>query len=180
MFSTDNWAMLQRVSPRLTGYAYAMTQDQPRAAALVQEAILTAMERRRVPGDEAGFGLWLMRILRPLCLPGGTPAEEATHGFAEPGADRLHVAGAADDLALNALNALVVRQGFFALPAEHRDSLALIEIAGFGYDEAARLVGIGRAAMAARVSAAREALLAALAEAPVVPFPRAMSGRRHV
>ena len=182
MLSPDQLALLQRLSGQMTGYAYALIHDRDRALDLVQDAILRAMEARRAPVDAPAFRVWFTRIVRNLWIDGF----RAERRRAET------VVGSADDLAEPAarfdtedviLNRMVVRHAFFELSADHRDVLALVDIAGFSYDEAAQTLEINRGTVMSRVSRARQQLLCKLGDGQaggqVVPFPLARRGGRH-
>jgi RNA polymerase sigma-70 factor (ECF subfamily) len=69
------------------------------------------------------------------------------------------------------VNQLAVRQAFLLLSKDHRDVLALVDIAGFSYDEAATLLDIPRGTIMSRVSRARSALARQLAQGAVVGLP---------
>ncbi|HCL67116.1 MAG TPA: RNA polymerase sigma factor [Rhizobium sp.] len=176
MFTPDHWAMLHAMSRRLTGYAFALTRDRDKAGDLIQNAIVRAMESRKVPNDDAAFRAWITRIVRNLWID-----DHRTQLRQDAWMSRSHPDGAdipsdlpSEDLILNRM---VIRQAFFALGADHRDVLALVDIAGFSYDEAAKLLDVNRGTIMSRVSRARERLLRQLSDEGVVPF-RASAARR--
>ncbi len=175
MFSADNWSMLVRTSARLTGYAIALTRDRDRARDLVQDAILRAVQSGNVPCDETVFRIWFMRILRNLSIDlfRGDRRREALMPVCSQDVADLPSTQHSEELLLNHM---VVRQAFFALSANHRDVLALVDIAGFSYDETAQILDVNRGTIMSRVSRARMELLKQLSDERVVPFPVARHG----
>ncbi len=69
---------------------------------------------------------------------------------------------------LNIVNRMAVRQAFDQLGKDHRDVLALVDIGGFAYQEAADILGVPRGTVMSRVSRARLALARTLADTNVV------------
>lgn len=190
MLSPDQLALLQRLSGQMTGYAYALIHDRDRALDLVQDAILRAMEARRVPVDAPAFRVWFTRIVRNLWIDGFRAERrraETIVGSAEDLAKDLAEPAARFDTEDLILNRMVVRHAFFDLSADHRDVLALVDIAGFSYDEAAQTLEINRGTVMSRVSRARQQLLGKLGDGQadgqaggkVVPFPLTRRGGGH-
>ncbi|MFA7415889.1 MAG: RNA polymerase sigma factor [Rhizobium sp.] len=176
MFTSNHWAMLHAMSRRLTGYAFALTRDRDKASDLVQNAIIRAMESRKVPDDDVAFRVWIARIVRNLWID-----EHRAHLRQNAWLSASHPEGAdfpadlpSEDLILNRM---VIRQAFFALGTDHRDVLALVDIAGFSYDEAAKLLDVNRGTIMSRISRAREKLLRQLSDEGIVPL-RASAARR--
>ncbi len=176
MFTPDHWAILHAISRRLTGYAFALTRDRDKASDLVQNAVVRAMESGKVPNDDVAFRVWITRIIRNLWidehraqLRQGAWISNSQHDDADFPSDLP-----SEDLILNRM---VIRQAFFALGTDHRDVLALVDIAGFSYDEAAKLLGVNRGTIMSRVSRAREKLLRQLSDEGIVPI-RARAARR--
>jgi RNA polymerase sigma-70 factor (ECF subfamily) len=66
------------------------------------------------------------------------------------------------------VDAFSVRQAYARLSIEHREILALVDISGFSYEEAAAMIAIPRGTVMSRVSRARQALAANLREGNVV------------
>ncbi|TPE51064.1 RNA polymerase sigma factor [Amaricoccus solimangrovi] len=164
--------MLRRVSPRLVGYAVALTHDPDLAGDLVQDAIVRAVESRNVPADERAFRAWITRILRNLWIDRcRARRRRADRAEAPAGEVADFPAGfRSEDLILNRI---VVREAFGRLSASHREILALIDILGFSYGEAAELLGVRPGTVMSRVSRARRDLLRRLSDEGVVPFPAA-------
>ncbi len=69
------------------------------------------------------------------------------------------------------VNRLAVRTAFMTLSREHRDVLALVDIAGFSYEETAEMVGVPRGTVMSRVSRARQNLARLLAAPQITAFP---------
>ena len=71
---------------------------------------------------------------------------------------------------------ITVEQGLAVLAPAHREIIALIDIAGFSYAEAAELLGVPDGTIMSRIARARELLLAAI-DASSVRVLKASHGR---
>jgi RNA polymerase sigma-70 factor, ECF subfamily len=102
--------------------------------------------------------LWIDRLRSPQERPEAFPPDENT---------------VCAPLSMESLlvNKIAVRQAFELLSADHRDVLALVDIGGFSYDEAARMLGVPRGTVMSRVSRARRALAAELNENTIAAMP---------
>ncbi len=65
---------------------------------------------------------------------------------------------------------ITVEQGLATLSADHREIIALIDIAGFGYGEAAGILQVPVGTVMSRITRARGALLAAIGSNTVRPL----------
>lgn len=159
---------------RLTAYARAVSGEADVAAELVQDCAVRVLDAKNVPADEPAFRAWLFKIVRNLWLDrvrrsavrGEVPLEEVD---VEP---QLPVP--AETLLVNQL---AVRLAFETLPAHHRDVLALVDVAGFSYDEAATLLDVPSGTVMSRVSRARSALAMLMRQDNIVELPVRRSGR---
>jgi RNA polymerase sigma-70 factor (ECF subfamily) len=160
---------LESYLSRLFGYALSLTNDREQAGDLVQECALKALSAKRVPEDEAAYRAWLFRILRNAFLDRrrragqhGTTVEltddEVLNGEIWRSDDRL-------------ISAITVRIGITKLSQSHREVLAVIDIVGFSYAEAAEFLSVPVGTVMSRVSRARRALLHCISEDNVRPFP---------
>ncbi|MEJ1996430.1 MAG: sigma factor-like helix-turn-helix DNA-binding protein, partial [Limibacillus sp.] len=71
-----------------------------------------------------------------------------------------------------AIDAITVRQAFEQLSGPQREILWLIDLSGFSYSEAAGILDVPIGTVMSRVSRARSAMAAALAESNIVPVGR--------
>ena len=169
----------KRIEPyldRLYRYALSLCRHEDDARDLVQAAAVKALSSRRTPRDEPAYRAWLFRILRNDFLDGLRRkrwAEAFLIDDAEDGA-----AGAAmeywggDERFINVVS---VRLALDRLPALHREILTLVDIAGFGYREAADMLGVPVGTVMSRVSRARRRLLEAVEDSNI----RALPARRR-
>jgi RNA polymerase sigma-70 factor (ECF subfamily) len=141
--------------PRLFGYAVSLTLDRDAARDLVQDCALKALEARRVPADEPAFRAWLFTIVRNAFLDGRRRLDRSPEVEIEDHDDAAFAGGHDDSL----INAISVRVGMTRLSREHREILALIDVAGFSYGEAATVLDVPAGTVMSRVSRARRALL---------------------
>ncbi len=154
---------------RLFGYGFSLTNDREQAGDLVQECALKALSATRVPTDEAAYRAWLFRILR-----------NAFHDRQRRRGRRGQIVELTDEAAPDGdiwhsddrlISALTVRLGLAKLSGAHREILAVIDMVGFSYAEAAELLGVPIGTVMSRVSRARQALLVSIGESKVRPFP---------
>jgi len=153
---------------RLYGYALALARDPDQAAEMVQDCVVRVMSSRQVPEDEPAYRSWLFTIVRNLWLD--RQRRSKTHEHAdlteETEADATHPGG--EDVVVNVI---AVRQAFEQLPQHHRDILALVDVAGFGYRETAAILGLPDGTVMSRVSRGRALLCKLLSDGRVTQLP---------
>lgn len=148
--------------PRLVAFARTMLGDADAARDLVQEAAARALGAGRVPADAPAYRAWMFRIVRNAALDElrrmrTTPAEEM------PPIDLWRFDNAY-------IAKITVEQGLATLGAQHREIIALIDIAGFRYSEAAEMLGVPIGTVMSRITRARNGLLAAIEASSVRPL----------
>lgn len=165
---------LRKVSQRLFAYGMALARDRDRAGDLFQEAVLRAMTARNQPDSDAAFQAWIFVILRNLWIDQIRDRQRETEMHAQ-------LADISQETIIDTaiVNQLAVRQAFAALSDDHRDILALVDVAGFRYDEVSDILAIPRGTVMSRVSRARQALAHALQDTAVATLPRAMRSARR-
>jgi RNA polymerase sigma-70 factor (ECF subfamily) len=139
-----------------------MLGDADAARDRVQEAAARALGASRVPADAPAYRAWMFRIVRNAALDElrrmrAKPAEEP------PPADLWRFDNAC-------IAKITVEQGLTTLAAQHREIIALIDIAGFSYAEAAGLLGVPIGTVMSRITRARSALLAVIEASSVRPL----------
>lgn len=156
---------LARLLPRLVAFARTMLGEQEAARDLVQEAAARALGARQVPADAPAYRAWMFQIVRNAALDELKRRRRLTAAAALPEAH-------ADLWSYDAarIAKLTVEQGLAALEPPHREIIALIDIAGFSYAEAAGLTGVPIGTVMSRVARARSALLAAIEQSSVRPL----------
>lgn len=155
---------------RLYGYAVGLVGERDQARDLVQECALKALSAAREPEDEAAYRAWLFRILRNAFLDRRRrPAEKAV-----PLEDDLPAGEWSDGpwrYNDEIITVLTVRLGMAKLSPAHREVIALVDIGGFSYAEAAGLLGVPKGTVMSRLCRARRALLEVIDEGEVRPLP---------
>jgi RNA polymerase sigma-70 factor (ECF subfamily) len=158
----DPHADLPALLPRLMAFARTVLGDADAARDLVQEAATRALAARQVPDDAPAYRAWMFRIVRNAALDeirrlrSRSPAEP-------PAVDLWRF----DDACIAKIT---VEQGLAALAPSHREIIALVDIAGFRYVEAAELLGVPVGTVMSRVTRARTALLGAIEASSVRPM----------
>jgi RNA polymerase sigma-70 factor (ECF subfamily) len=160
--SFDLHAALPSLLPRLLAFARTIVGSADTARDLVQEAVARALGARRVPEDGAAYRAWIFKIVRNAALDElrrvrPEPSEE------EPSVDLWHFDNAC-------IAKITVEQGLATLPSTHREIIALIDIGGFSYSEAAAILGIPIGTVMSRITRARMALLQAIEASSLRPL----------
>ncbi|MCR0982825.1 RNA polymerase sigma factor [Roseomonas populi] len=167
----DRHAMLARHGDRLHRYARVLTGDRDAAQDLWQETAARYLAARRAPAEETEARLYLFRSLRNLFIDQARHRRVTRAHAEEEGA--LRDPPEADARSLIA--EITVRQALARLAPEQRDLVALVDIGGFAYVEAAALLGIPVGTVMSRLARARTAMLADIAGSSVVPIRKRAS-----
>ena len=145
----------------------ALLRDEDRARDLVQDTVVKAMSAREVPTDGDAFRVWLFRILkntfidqarrnRPMYLnPVDLETDVGDDGWKEE----------------RQITVIAVRSAFAELSESHRNVLALVDVAGMSYAEAADILDVPTGTIMSRVARARASLLREIERDNVTPFP---------
>ncbi|MFC7738561.1 RNA polymerase sigma factor [Roseomonas sp. GCM10028921] len=167
----DRHAMLARHGESLNRYARALAGDLDVAKDLWQETAARYLAARRAPAEETEARFYLFRILRNLLV------DEARHR-------RVTLAHVEAEGALNCgaghhthalIAEITVRQALARLPPEQREVVGLVDIGGFGYVEAAGILGVPVGTVMSRLARARAAMLADIAGTAMLPVRRRAS-----
>ena len=150
---------------RLRALAYRLLDDRDAMDDALQESYVKAF--RALPGfrEDAGLGTWLYSITYRACVD--LQRREARH---RPGADRPAGTGTftypatTADPATTAATRTDLTRALAALPVDQRAAVLLVDAEGLDYDDAAEVLGVVPGTIASRLSRARAALRAALAE----------------
>ena len=154
---------LAAVWPRLRRFAHALARNPADADDLAQMAAEKAFKSFSQFQPGTRFDSWLFRICRTSWIDtvrsrSRRAAHEAPEELAETlGYDPLPATEAAIDLAR-------AQEAMQCLPEEQREVVALILIEGFGYREAAEILGQPIGTVSSRLARGRQALLAMLGE----------------
>lgn len=158
----DVHSALRALLPRLVAFARTIVGNPDTARDLVQEAVARALGARRVPENAAAYRAWMFKIVRNAALDElrRKPLEPIDQ---EPAVDLWRFDNAA-------IAKITVDQGLASLAPVHREIIALIDIAGFSYSEAAGVLGVPVGTIMSRITRARMALLAAIEASTVRPM----------
>jgi RNA polymerase sigma-70 factor (ECF subfamily) len=160
--ATDPHAALTVLLPRLVAFARTIIGDADKARDLVQEAAARALGARRVPRDPPAYRAWMFRIVRNAAvddLRRRRPAPVAE----PPDVDVWRF----DDACIAKIT---VDRALTTLSPPHREIIALVDIAGFSYSEAADILSVPIGTIMSRITRARLALLAAIESSSVRPM----------
>ncbi len=175
MLDQTQQALLMQTRRKLFGYACALCEDIGAAEDLYQDTMLRVMTARMMPEESTACRLWLFRIMRNLWID-RLRAEGRLPDFDDNAEVEELAQGQGDD---QVVNALAVRQAFGKLSKAHREILALVDICGFSYAEAAEMLDVAPGTIMSRVSRARAALVVKMQdEKNVIALPLRRSARR--
>jgi RNA polymerase sigma-70 factor (ECF subfamily) len=142
--------------PRLVVFARTRVGSAEIARDLVQEAAVRALTARRVPDDPSAYRAWMFRIVRNAAID--EIRRRRTDGMLPLPAPPVDVWRCEE----GHIARLTLERGLAGLPRVHRETIALIDIAGFSYAEAAGLLHVPIGTVMSRVARARAALYDAL------------------
>jgi RNA polymerase sigma-70 factor (ECF subfamily) len=168
-----NW--LKSHQSRLFGYALGLTKDRNRAADLVQGCCVKALSAKAVPCEEKAFCVWLFRILRNT-LVDEIRRQRRTARLYDALSDSAMEDWHAEE---RLISGLTVRRGLEGLAPHHRDIIAMVDLAGLSYEEAAELLGVPKGTVMSRISRARSSLLNMIEKDNVRAIPVATQERRR-
>lgn len=150
----------------LFGFAVALVHDDDRARDLVQDTALKAIAARDVPVDDIAFRVWLFRILRNAFVD-QTRRDRVT--FVEP--EELEALAGGDGWAEERqITVLAVRNAYAELSEAHRNVLALVDVAGMSYTQAAEVLDVPAGTIMSRVARARSNLINEIEKDNITPF----------
>jgi len=147
--------------PRLYRAARAWTSSREEAEDLVQETCARVLARPRLLRGEDELG-YLLRALRNTLISQRRTARRRP-ATTELDDDLAAGTRAGDDPA----EAVEIRRVYAAiaeLPAEFRDALVAIDVAGLSYQEAARALGVREGTVTSRLFRARDRVARRLSE----------------
>lgn len=158
----DTHSALSALLPRLVAFARTIVGNPDTARDLVQEAVARALSARRVPDATAAYRAWMFKIVRNAALDElrRKRREPIEH---EPAVDLWRFDNAC-------IAKITVEQGLATVAPAHREIIALIDIAGFSYAEAAEVLNVPIGTVMSRITRARMALLAAIDASSVRPM----------
>ena len=147
---------------RLRALAYRLLGDRAAMDDALQEAYVKAY--RALPGfrEDAGLGTWLYQITYRACVD--LQRRESRHQAGPTAWSPPDPAASAADPAATAASRTDLQRALAALPVDQRAAVLLVDAEGLDYDAAAAVLGVAPGTIASRLSRARAALRAALAE----------------
>lgn len=149
---------LAALLPRLRRFAHALSRSPADADDLTQMTVERALRSsaRWQPGTR--LDSWLYRIMRNLWID--TARARLRRAEREAPAEAAELVGIDPTAAMDASVDLArMMSAMDRLPDEQREVVALILIEGFGYREAAEMLGIPMGTVASRLVRGRTALL---------------------
>jgi RNA polymerase sigma-70 factor, ECF subfamily len=149
---------------RLRALAYRLLGDRAAMDDALQEAYVKAFRALPAFREDAGLGTWLYQITYRACID--LQRRESRHRPVDTAAWSAPAAPAptASDPAATAASRTDLQRALAGLPVDQRAAVLLVDAEGLDYDAAAAVLGVAPGTVASRLSRARAALRAALAE----------------
>ena len=148
---------------RLRALAYRLLGDRAVMDDALQEAYVKAYRALAGFRGDAGLGTWLYQITYRSCID--FQRRESRHqADTTEWAPPETAAGPTADPAATATSRTDLQRALAALPVDQRAAVLLVDAEGLDYDAAAAVLGVAPGTIASRLSRARSALRAALAE----------------
>lgn len=160
---------LAALHPELLAYARSLTLDTTAAEDLVHDALLRALQSESVPRNPDELRPWAFRVLKNLFLD-VQRRHKVRMDFSRA---QEHLAGG--QRVSDPVDILVVRQAYGRLPPRDREILCLVDILGFTYAEASRIIDVPIGTVMSRISRARRSMLDLMQESNVRPFRKSIS-----
>jgi RNA polymerase sigma-70 factor (ECF subfamily) len=146
-------AELPALLPRLWRYGLILSRDPVAAEDLVQATALRALERSSQFVAGTRLDRWLFSILRSIWLNQLRALRIRTgHGLVD--AEDALVSDGAEQIETNILAGQVLRQAM-GLPEAQRETLLLVYVEGFTYQEAANVLDVPIGTVMSRLAAVR-------------------------
>jgi RNA polymerase sigma-70 factor (ECF subfamily) len=146
-------AGLPALLPRLWRYGLVLARDPVTAEDLVQATCVRALERSSQFMMGTRLDRWLFSILRSIWL-NQLRAQRIRTGHGVVDAEEVLVTDGAHEIEMNIFAAQVFRQ-VLALPEAQRETVLLVYVEGFTYQEAAGVLGVPVGTVMSRLAAAR-------------------------
>jgi RNA polymerase sigma-70 factor (ECF subfamily) len=156
-------ADLPALLPRLVAFARTIVGNRDDARDLVQEAAARALAARNVPTDAPAYRAWAFRIVRNAALDELRSRAPRKYELPHTPVDLWRF----DDACIAKIT---IEQGLATIAPDHREIIALIDIAGFSYTETAELLGIPVGTVMSRIARARAALLQTIDASSIRPL----------
>lgn len=152
-------AALLEAWPRLFAHALALTHNRDRAEELLQDCALKVLATTRAPGEPRALRLWFYTVLRHAWID---QLRRQRIIVFEPLQEELPEQREYPAAAARLDDAVALREAFQRLSPQHREVVALVDLAGFSYQETAAILAVPIGTVMSRVSRARRALIEAL------------------
>jgi RNA polymerase sigma-70 factor (ECF subfamily) len=146
-------AELPALLPRLWRYGLVLSRDPVAAEDLVQATALRALERSSQFVAGTRLDRWLFSILRSIWF-NHLRAQRVRLGHGVLDAEDVLVSDGAAQIETNILAGQVLKQAM-ALPEAQRETLLLVYVEGFTYQEAAHVLDVPIGTVMSRLAAVR-------------------------
>lgn len=163
MSSTRFCEDLTALLPRLRRFARGLAQNSADADDLCQQTIERALKARDQWHEGTRLDAWVYRIMRNQWIDEIRARTRRSQTFAHAD-EGMNIGTDGDRDAENRVELGNVERAMKRLPEEQREAVVLVMVEGFGYREAAEILGIPQGTLTSRLGRGREALLRELGE----------------
>jgi RNA polymerase sigma-70 factor (ECF subfamily) len=154
--------VVRHYDDRLRALAFRLLGDRAGMDDALQEAYVKAFRALPAFREDAALGTWLYRITYRACVD--HQRREGRHRPDDASGPEPAATGASADPAGTAATRTDLARALAALPVDQRAAVLLVDAEGLDYDAAAAVLGVAPGTIASRLSRARAALRATLAE----------------
>lgn len=149
---------LTELQSEFLAYAWHICRNEDDAKDLLQNAITRALSSKNKPDTSEEVKPWMFRIIRNYHIDDVRKSKVRMEYLNSH--TRLYDGSNAQPA--SQLEIVIVRQAFDALPADKRDMIYLVDLAGMKYAEVAEIMDIPVGTVMSRISRARKELLVLL------------------
>jgi RNA polymerase sigma-70 factor (ECF subfamily) len=154
---------LTALLPRLRRFAVGLARDRSDADDLCQMTVERVLLSRHQWQAGTRLDSWIYRIMRNLWIDETRSRSRRNRSFVD---EEAGLSVGVDGAQEAAVELSMVDRAMATLPDDQREAVLLVMVEGYKYSEAAEIVGCPPGTLASRLVRGREALLAALGEAP--------------
>lgn len=146
---------LTELQSEFLAYAWHISRNEDDAKELLQNALTRALSSKNTPDKTEEIKPWMFRIIRNHHIDDVRKSKVRMEYLNSQA--RLYDGTRAQPA--SQLEILIVRQAFDALPADKREIIYLVDLAGMKYAEVAEVMNIPVGTVMSRISRARKELL---------------------
>lgn len=148
--------------PRLRRFAASLSRDRDAGDDLCQAVLERALRSRHLYADGTRLDSWMYRMMRNIWIDTLRSSKRRPETVDSDAIAERHGAAGAQEASVELS---MVERAMNQLPDEQREAVSLVMIEGYGYKEAAEIIGCPPGTLNSRLVRGRDRLLVLLGEA---------------